>query len=481
MSERSNAESVEFRYRRCTDQLAARGQDHVLRWWDDLDGTSREHLLTEIESIPWEHLDPLIETHIRAAPQEPAPTNLEPAPVFPRRPSAAQAALYREAVVLGDELIRAGKVAAFTVAGGQGTRLGFEGPKGAVTITPVREKTLFQLFAETILTVRKRYNSQVPWYIMTNPSNHQQTVGFLEDHEFFGLPRNEVALFSQGMLPTFDFEGRILMADKHRLALAPDGHGGSLTSLVASGTLQRMQARGIEIISYFQIDNPLVKPLDPLFIGLHAKLGSDMSTKVTSKADDLERVGNVCLRGGRVTVVEYTVFPQELARARNPDGSRRFDVGNLAIHLLNVTFVDRIIAQHFQLPYHRADKVQTWMDENGFVRTPASPNSIKLETFVFDALPLAQYPLLLEVDRTEEFSPVKNRKGVDSVESAIGDQIRRAARWLEAAGVVIPRQTDGEPDVTIEIAPSYALDAEGVKRRVTQPPTLQRGETIYIS
>jgi len=481
MSRPSDPQSVEFLYRRCAEQLAARGQDHVLRWWDDLSGSKREHLLSEIESIPWSDLDPLVETHIRNKPQDAECANLEPAVVFPCQPDAANAALYRDAVVLGDELIRAGKVAAFCVAGGQGTRLGFEGPKGAVTITPVREKTLFQLFAETIVAVRKRYGVGIRWYIMTNPGNHKQTAGFLEDHEFFGLPPEDVVLFSQGMLPSFDLDGKILLEDKHRLALAPDGHGGSLKSLVVSGALKDMESRGIEIISYFQVDNPLVKPFDLLFIGLHAKTGSEMSTKVASKVDDLERVGNVCMREGRVVVVEYSDFPSDLAHSKNSDGSRMFNVGNLAIHLLEVGFVDRIIARNFELPYRRAEKTVTWMDENGFQRTPPVPNAVKLEMFVFDALPLAANPLLLEIDRAEEFSPVKNAKGVDSVESAIRDQIRRAARWLDGAGVRVPRKPDGEPDVVIEVAPSYARNADDVRRRVTRPPELYSGETIYIS
>jgi UDP-N-acetylglucosamine/UDP-N-acetylgalactosamine diphosphorylase len=475
------AEDLDSRYRRCAEQLAARGQDHLLRWWGDLDSYSRGQLLSDIESIPWDQLDPLIETHIRQKPADVAPTNLEPAPVYPHEPDADREALYRDAVARGEERIRAGKVAAFTVAGGQGTRLGFDGPKGAFPISPVKKKTLFQLFAETVLAVRKRYGVDVRWYVMTSPTNHQQTVGFLEDHEYFGLPKDDVILFSQGMLPSFDFDGKVLMEDKHRLALAPDGHGGSLKALTASGALQGMQSRGIEIISYFQVDNPLVKPFDPLFIGLHAKTGSEMSSKVAPKVDDLERVGNVCLHEGRVKVIEYSNLPDELAHARNSDGSRTFDAGNLAIHLLDVSFVDRIAARRFELPYHRAEKAVPWMDENGMVQTPLAPNAVKLETFVFDALPLAKNPLVLEVDRAEEFSPVKNATGVDSVETAIRDQIRRAACWLQAAGVVIPRKADGEPAVTLEIAPAYALDASDLRRRTASIPPLRPGDSMYVN
>ncbi len=472
--------NIERRHERCLAALRERDQQQVLRWWDELGPAERDHLLSEIESIPWEIVDPLIASHVQETPERTIPTDLAPAEVYPRQPESGQKALYERAVESGKGLIRAGKVAAFTVAGGQGTRLGFEGPKGAVTVTPVREKTLFQLFAEMIRAARRRYEAQIPWYIMTNPLNHEQTVGFLKDHDFFGLPEEDVVLFPQEMLPTFDLSGRVLLADKHRLALAPDGHGGSLKALVKSGALEDLRSRGVEIISYFQVDNPLVKPFDPLFIGLHAETGSEMSAKVTPKADDLERVGNVCVHAGKPMVIEYSDFPDELAHAEDPDGSRRFDAGNLAIHLLDLAFVDRIIGQNFELPYKRAEKTVTWMDDNGLLRTPREPNAIKLETFVFDALSLARNPLLLEVDRAEEFSPVKNLKGVDSVETAIRDQIRRAARWLESAGATIPRKPDGEPDVIVEIAPSCALHCDEAKRALKSCPLVHAGESLYI-
>jgi UDP-N-acetylglucosamine/UDP-N-acetylgalactosamine diphosphorylase len=315
---------------------------------------------------------------------------------------------------------------------------------------------------------------------MTSPANHRQTIGFLQEHGFFGLPESDVILFSQGMLPALDFQGRLLLEQKHRLALAPDGHGGSLKALVNSGAHKDMQARGIEIISYFQIDNPLVKPFDPLFIGLHARTGSEMSTKVTPKADDLERVGNLCIKDGKLAVVEYSDFPNELARAKNEDGSRRFDAGNLAIHLLDVGFVERVIAKSFELPFRRAEKKVAFIDENGTQVDPPEPNAIKLETFVFDALPLANKPLVLAVDRAEEFSPVKNATGVDSLETSQRDQVRRACRWLEAAGVKVPRKPDGEPGVTVAISPAFALDAEDVATHRDRLPPLSPGDELYI-
>lgn len=471
---------LEERYRNCLAALRSRRQDHALRWWPELTESQRVRLLDDLESIPWDVLDRLIPTHVLSKPGTGLGGEIQPAPVYPRDPGPDQRALYEEAVRIGRERLGGGKVAALTVAGGQGTRLGFSGPKGTVPVTPVEGKTIFQLLAETVLAAVRRYGVSIPWYIMTSPANHDETINFLARHDFFGLPRGDVFPFPQGMLPAFDFSGRLLLEAKHRPALSPDGHGGVLKALARSGALADIQARGIEAISYFQVDNPLVMPFDPLFIGLHTLTQSEMSTKVARKADDLERVGNVCLRDGRLTVIEYTEFPETHARERNPDGSRRFDAGNLAIHLLDVAFVRRITARPFDLPYRRAEKVVPFVDENGVVVTPNGVNAVKLETFIFDVLPLAENPLLLEVDRAEEFSPVKNLTGVDSLESAKRDQIHRACRWLEAAGVKVPRNRNGDPAVAVEISPLFSLDAEELATKREQIPALKPGVAIYI-
>ena len=376
--------------------------------------------------------------------------------------------------------MRTDRVAAFTVAGGQGTRLGFDGPKGAVVVTPAGDRTLFQIFAATVKAVRRRYRATIPWYVMTSQANHDQTLTYFEENHFFDLPPEDVILFRQGMLPTFDFEGHILMESKDRLALAPDGHGGSLKALVHSGALSDMKQRGVSVISYFQVDNPLVKPFDPLFIGLHINTGSEMSTKVTPKSDDLEEVGNVCLRNGKVSVIEYSEFPATLAHEKNKDGSRKFNAGNLAIHLLNVDFVDRVVGQSFRLPFCRAEKAVPFLNDQGHIQQPQAPNAIKLESFIFDALPLAKNPLVLDVEREEEFSPGKNTTGVDSLDTAKRDQIARAYRWLEKAGATPPRKVNGDPDASVAIFPSFALSAADVETRKDELPEIQPGDRILI-
>jgi UDP-N-acetylglucosamine/UDP-N-acetylgalactosamine diphosphorylase len=459
-----------------------------LEGWDRLADAERAELLSEIEAIAWDRVAPLIESHVRRKPAEETLENVEPAPVFPALPaSSEQAAQYREAVASGVQHLRDGRVSAFTVAGGQGTRLGFEGPKGCVPVTPVRGKSLFQLFAETVGAARERYGAAIRWYIMTSPANHADTLAFFEENAHFGLPREDVVAFPQGMLPSFDFEGRLLRIDPHRLALSPDGHGGSLRALSSSGALADMQQRGIDIISYFQVDNPLVKPFDPLFIGLHAREGSEMSSKVVRKAHDLEKVGNLCVHNGRLQVIEYSDFPDELARATGSDGARVFDFGNIAIHLLDVGFAASLGGADHELPYHRAEKrvnvnVNALSADVGHPGPPSGElNAVKLETFIFDAIPLAADPILLEVERSEEFSPVKNPDSASTDSAAIAgrDQLRRAAAWLEAAGAEIPREAGGEPLARVEIAASYALGKADIPESVREMEFAE-GEDVHL-
>jgi UDP-N-acetylglucosamine/UDP-N-acetylgalactosamine diphosphorylase len=284
-------------------------------------------------------------------------------------------------------------------------------------------------------------------------------------------------------MPAFLPDGRIALAEPGRVAMSPDGHGGSLRALAESGSLAEMSSRGIEVISYFQVDNPLVQIFDPLFIGLHLTQESEMSSKAVRKADDLERVGNFGLVEGKLTVIEYSDLPEALARARNPDGSRRFDAGSIAIHLLSRPFVERLTSAGaaVQLPWHRADKKVTTVDDRGERLEPHSPNAVKLETFVFDAIPLARNPLVLYTPRDEEFSPVKNAAGVDSPETARRAMNRRAARWLEAVGARVPRRADGEPDATIEISPAHALDEADLREGLRGIPEIRTGHRILLA
>jgi UDP-N-acetylglucosamine/UDP-N-acetylgalactosamine diphosphorylase len=455
------------RYEQAAAKLKKTGQAHVLRYWDELSDAQRAALLDQVESVDWEACAALVEPYVRNRPHVKVPDDIRPVPVLPAQPAEADRAEYERARALGVAALRGGKVAAFTVAGGQGTRLGFDGPKGAFRISPIRNAPLFQLFAEQILGTQRRYGHALDWYIMTSPGNHAATQSFFRENNYFGLDADRVIFFMQGQMPAFLPDGRAAMAGPGELALSPDGHGGSLRALERNGCLARMRQAGVEYISYFQVDNPLVHACDPLFIGLHIARQSEMSSKAVTKASDREKVGNFCLADGVLQVIEYSDLPDELADAKNPDGSRRFDAGSIAIHVLNREFVERLTGpgSKLTLPWHRADKAVAVMDDARNVSKPTSPNVVKLEMFVFDAIPLARNPLVLYTERAEEFSPVKNATGSDSPETTRRDLVRRAARWLEGAGVEVPR-VNGEPSQLIEIDARFAVDAEELAGRV---------------
>jgi UDP-N-acetylglucosamine/UDP-N-acetylgalactosamine diphosphorylase len=461
--------------------LQAHNQAHLIAFWDELDLARRQSLLDQIEQIDFDEVDNWVAQYVKSSNPYSLPQKLDPAPYYAARPASGQEQKYEKAIAHGKELLSQGKVAAFVVAGGQGTRLGFEGPKGNFPISPLKNKTLFTLFGEMIAAAAKKYGRPLAWYIMTSPLNHQETIDTFKSANYFGLDKDGVFIFQQGTMPNFSFDGRILMADKAALAVSPDGHGGSLKALYKSGAIEDMKRRGVEIISYFQVDNPLINIFDPLFIGLHAADNAQMSSKALIKTGPLEKVGNFCLAGGRVTVIEYSDLPDELAHKRGPDGSLVFQLGSIAIHIISRTFVEKLNAKGFALPFHRAVKKIVHIDENGRPVEPSEPNGIKLETFVFDALPLADKSVILETIRSEEFGPVKNASGTDSAESARQMMIERSALWLEYAGVTVPRKADGSVDAVIEIAPGFALDKEDVKAKAQEIRPIKPGEKVYLS
>ena len=475
--------AIAARFEQYQKRLQSCRQGHLLAFWDELNELQRAQLLDDLDQIDLDRCLPLIDPVVRGRPTFRVPEHLEPPDAYPAVPGPERAGEYRAARRLGVDAIRQGRVAAFTVAGGQGTRLGYEGPKGGFAISPVRSACLFQLFAEFLLGIERRHGRRPRWYIMTSPSNHAETLAIFERHEYFGLVPEDLMFFPQGQMPAFHPDGRITLSQKHRVALGPDGHGGSLRALATSGALQDMHVRGIDYLSYFQVDNPLVKLIDPLFIGLHIATGSEMSSKAVTKAHDLERVGNLCLADGKLTVIEYSDLPDELARQKERDGSRRFDAGSIAVHVLNRTFVEWLTRtrSRVRLPWHRAEKKLAVVDPDGHRVEPPEPNVVKLETFVFDAIPLAKNPLVLLTPREEEFSPVKNAQGTDSPATARRDMQRRAARWLAACGCRIPRGSDGNPDLPLEISPLFALDAEDLRERLVAPPELKPGQALLLA
>ncbi|HYE63862.1 MAG TPA: UDPGP type 1 family protein [Phycisphaerales bacterium] len=445
-------------------------QDHLLRFYNELSSHEQDALLTQIDQLDLESVPALVQAYVKSKPAFSLSADVGPAPYFPNDPNSPTRRWDKAAAQkAGEALIRAGKVAAFTVAGGQGSRLGFDGPKGCYPAGAVTGKPLFQIFAENLLGVQDRYGAPVPWYIMTSPLNHQSTVSFFEQNRFFGLDRRNVMFFPQGVLPSFDMSsGKILLASKGEVATNPDGHGGSIRALHVSGALADMRKRGVEQISYFQVDNPIVRAIDPVFLGLHAGAGGgglessgEMSSKMVRKTGPGEKVGVFCSVNGKTEVIEYSDLPQTLQEQTLPDGTLRFIAGSIAIHVMSVEFVQRLATDpQFALPYHRAEKKIPHVNDKGEPVAPTGNNGVKLERFVFDALPLCRSSIVYETDRIEEFAPIKNATGVDSVESSREIQTRRAARWLTAAGVKVPTKADGTVDALLEVSARTATSAE---------------------
>lgn len=448
------------RRERLAQRFEQAGQGHVLAFADQLDAQQLSAFLDELEALDLDRLAGLIRS-VLEAPARTGDLDLKPCKLIDWGGGEEQIARDREAAALGEELLCQGKVAAFMVAGGQGTRLGYAGPKGRFPVGPLTNRSLFAYHAQRVLATSRRYGRPAPFYVMTSAANRASTEQAFDEAGCFGLDREQIFFLEQGMLPALAPDGRLLLASAGSLCMSPDGHGGSLRALSVSGALDHMRARGIEEIFYFQVDNPLARILDPVFIGHHAGARADMSSKVVAKTDPAEKVGVLAEIRGRVGVVEYSDLDQDLAESHDDQGRLRFRAGNIAIHMLRHDFVTRLVQGALELPVHRADKAVPCLDEHGRQVTPESPNAIKMEMFVFDALALAERVVTQEVLREDEFAPVKNAEGSDSPATARAALVAQGKRWLSAASLALP-------DGPVEVGPLFALDREEFLANLTR-------------
>jgi UDP-N-acetylglucosamine/UDP-N-acetylgalactosamine diphosphorylase len=386
----------------------------------------------------------------------PRAEDFAPTDVFPLARSPAQVHQAKAAHLEGEAELRAGHVAWLLVAGGQASRLGLEAPKGTFPVGPVSGRSLFEVFGRKLAAARSRYGAPIPWYVMTSQANDRATRNFFAAHKHFGIDPEDVVFFTQGMLPALDPEGRVLLAARDRIFLAPNGHGGVLSALARSGALSDAARRGIRTFSYFQVDNPLARPSDPLFLGLHALERAQMSSKVVPKRDPGEKVGVLGRVSGKLACIEYSDLPADLREAKTPSGDLVFNAGNVAMHAIELEFVERLTRGALHLPWHLARKDVEALGEDG---RPTKRPGIKFEAFVFDALAFADRSVTLEVDRRAEFSPVKNAQGEDSPATARADLCRLHGSWVEALGLPLPEPgPDGVRPV--EVDPLLADDHE---------------------
>ncbi|MEE2941386.1 MAG: UDPGP type 1 family protein [Planctomycetota bacterium] len=420
------------------ERFESAGQGHVLAHVDSLDAAAAARFAAELEDVDLDlvaRLAALLEVPDGAA----SDPSLEPCPVIARSERA------EEARSAGERALAAGEVGFVLVAGGQGSRLGFDGPKGAFPVGPVSGRTLFDWHAGRILAAARRHGFRPIWAVMTSRTNDADTRAFFAEHDHFGMPAEDVWFFSQDMLPALDTDGRILLSGPGELFLAPNGHGGTLQALSRSGVLARFVERGVKTLSYFQVDNPLARPADPVFVGHHVLQGAEMSSKVVAKRDSMEKVGVIGLVDGVLGCIEYMDLSEELREAKTPEGVLLFNAGNIAVHMIDCGFVARLNAGgDLDLPWHVARKRIATIDDAG---AATEVDGVKFETFVFDALGRARASVTLEVDRAEEFSPVKNAEGSDSPETCRADLTR-------IGGGIIGRDGDA-----IEVDPRAAESA----------------------
>lgn len=438
-------------------------QEHLVAFWDGLTADEREGLAAQIRKIDFG----LIQRLSAAATTEQdwgalANRGQSPPAVRLNGPEIDRTEAWRG----GEELLASGRVGVILVAGGQGTRLGFPHPKGMFPIGPVSGHSLFQIHVEKILARARRYGVSLPLYLMTSPATHDETIQYLEEHDRFGLPDGDLFVFCQGTMPAIDAQkGKVLLEEPGRIFTSPDGHGGMLAALASSGALADLRRRGIEHLFYFQVDNPLVDIAAPEFLGHHLHARSEMTSQVVAKQNPLEKVGNAVLVDGRLRIIEYSDLPDEVARRQTPEGELLIWAGSIAVHAIQVSFLERVAGQADALPYHLARKKVPAVGPDGRTVQPTSPNAIKFERFIFDLLPLADHAIVVEVDPRTAFAPLKNASGelADTPETVRHQLVALHSEWLREAGCMI------EPGLAVEISPLWALDSEEVRAKVVQP------------
>jgi UDP-N-acetylglucosamine/UDP-N-acetylgalactosamine diphosphorylase len=312
-------------------------------------------------------------------------------------------------------------------------------------------------------------------YLMTSPVTHDDTVAFLKENDNFGLLDEELTVFCQGTMPAVDAEtGKLLLEAKDSLFLSPDGHGGTVAALAASGAIDHMRAYGVEQLFYLQVDNPLAPVCDPEFIGHHLLAESELTSLAVAKTAADDKLGNFVMIDGRLQVIEYSDFPADVAKQTDSGGGLKFWAGSVAIHMFDRAFLERSLKLKDSLPFHVARKKAEFIDERGKLVQPEKPNALKFERFIFDLLPHARRPIVLEYAETESFAPLKNAPGEpkDTPEYVQRYMLEQHRRWLEAAGAKLAG------GVKIEISPLFAMDAQQVAEIVSPGRVFEKSEYL---
>ncbi|MCI3919179.1 UDPGP type 1 family protein [Paenibacillus sp. TRM 82003] len=446
---------MDNRYNELYKNAQAYSQEHLLKYYSSLSEASKEKLLGQIEKLDYAALRELFH-HTK----QPSVSIGGISPIEAYNSEDFSEEERKQLTETGWDRLRQGKVAALVVAGGQGSRLGHEGPKGTYDIGLPSGKSLFQLQAERLLNLSRRVGRSIPWYIMTSPENHQETTRYFQASEYFGYIPEDVFFFCQNVLPALDSGGRVLLSAKDEIGLTPSGNGDVFASMKRSGVLDDLKRRGVEWLFYYNVDNALIRVVDPLFVGTAAYHNHPIATKVAEKAYPEEKVGILCLKDGRPAVLEYMDVPKELMYATNSSGHLTYGLANLSIHLFRTDFIERYASTN--IPYHVAHKAVKYIDDQGHPVQPASPNAYKFEKFIFDFFPFTERMTVLKIRREEEFAPVKNKDGKDSPATARRLVQELYKRWLLEAGAA-PSVLEGRD---FEISPLVSYAGEGLTPEV---------------
>jgi len=391
--------------RRARQKLAGISQDHIFTYWSELSPSQQEDLLQQIDILDLSAFRWQQEVLKRGLDQSTA--DIEAFVDFATYGDSAD-------IALGRQCISEGKVACMIVAGGQGTRLRAEGPKGKYPISVVKNKTLFQIFAEKTIAASRQAGKMLQLAIMTSPQNHQETTQFFADNGNFGLSSLQLAFFCQGTLPLLDLEGSLFLEDKHLISSGPDGNGSCLKSFVESGIWEKWKKAGIEYVNFVLVDNPLADPFDANLIGYHAAGNNSVTIKCVERSDPKEKVGIVLRKNGRVEVVEYSEVSETEQTARLPNGAFKHSCANISLFCFGMDFIQEAAACTTEMALHPAFKAVKAADADGRSVIPLKPNAWKFERFIFDVLPLTTQVSALVYPRERCFAPLKNFDGNDS-------------------------------------------------------------------
>ena len=395
------------------ENLKIYGQTRTLKILENVDKETRKKIIEELHDINFIQLKELYNNI-----KEEAEVNVgELKPIKSLNPdkiTKEEKEMYEN---VGADILRNNKFAVVTMSGGQGTRLGYKGPKGTFKIdVEPQAKYLFEIIVDTLQRANKKYNVTIPWYIMTSNENNDEIVKFMEEHNYFGYDKEYIGFFEQGELPLITEDGQILLDENYNIKKASDGNGSIFKSMYIKGVLEDMKTKGIEWVYIGSIDNVLLKMVDTLLMGVAIKEGSEIATRSIFKNCPTERIGSLCIQDGKVKVIEYSELPQDMIEAKDEDGEILFGESHVMCNLFSIKALEKISLQNLQ--YHKAHKKYSYLDENGKLVEPEEPNAYKFEYFIFDSFEFFNQISIVRGKREEDFAPVKNKEGVDSPATA---------------------------------------------------------------